>query len=48
MQTENKKKIIGILLTYKNAHTVENIYSILPKNVFDEIIIFDDAGKDGI
>ncbi len=45
---ETKTKIIGILLTYKHVNLVEDIYRRLPKGVFDEVIIFDDASRDGI
>jgi glycosyltransferase involved in cell wall biosynthesis len=45
---KENQKVIGILLTYKHAGFVEDIYRILPKDIFDEIIIFDDASRDGI
>lgn len=48
IKTVENKKVIGILLTYKHAKLVEGIYRVLPKGVFDEIIIFDDASGDGI
>jgi glycosyltransferase involved in cell wall biosynthesis len=44
----SKPKIIGILLTYKHEKLVEDIYHRIPANVFDEIIIFDDASPDNI
>ncbi len=44
----NPPKFFGILLVYKQAKLVENIYYLLPKGVFDEVIIFDDASGDGI
>jgi glycosyltransferase involved in cell wall biosynthesis len=46
---ENKDpKIIGILMTYNCASMVEDIFSRIPKDVFDSIILVDDGSKDNI
>ncbi len=47
-QDPHKPKIFGILLTYKHAKMVADIYRRLPTGVFDEVIIFDDASGDNI
>jgi glycosyltransferase involved in cell wall biosynthesis len=43
----NQSKVIGVLLTYKQAHLIEQTYQKLPKELFDEIIIADDDSGDG-
>ncbi len=48
MENTHKPKVFGILLTYKHAGTVEEIYRKLPEGVFDEVIIFEDASGDNI
>lgn len=45
---KKKEKIIGIILTYNCAGLVEKTYSLLPKKLFDSIIIVDDGSKDNI
>ncbi len=44
----HKQKVIGIILAYKHARFLESVYKSLPKNIFDEIIISDDATGDNI
>lgn len=46
--SDNKPKVIGILLAYKQAKLLESTYHYLPEGVFDDIIIFDDASGDNI
>ena len=41
-----KQKVITILLAYNAANTLERFYHQLPKELFDEIILFDDASND--
>ena len=41
-----KKKIIGAILTYNHAKTIEDTFKRVDKEFFDEIIIFDDSSKD--
>ena len=42
-----KPKIIAILIAYNAAKTLKSFYQELPKNLFDEIILVDDASEDG-
>lgn len=47
--TSNQKiKVIGIILTYNCASMVEDLYSKLPKKSFDKIILVDDDSSDNI
>lgn len=49
MRTRSKSpKVIGIILTYKHASFLENLYRSLPKGIFDSIIISDDESGDKI
>ncbi|MEK7634825.1 MAG: glycosyltransferase family 2 protein [Patescibacteria group bacterium] len=49
METQNNKpKVIGIILAYKHAKYLEELYKSLPKEAFDEIIISNDETGDGI
>ena len=41
-------KVIGIILTYKHAGFLEDLYHSLPKGVFSSIIISDDDSGDNI
>jgi glycosyltransferase involved in cell wall biosynthesis len=49
METQNKKpKVIGIILAYKHAKFLEDLYKSLPKEAFDDLIISNDDTGDGI
>lgn len=48
MPVSSGGKTIGILLTYKHAPFLEDLYRSIPKDVFDAIIISDDNSGDGI
>lgn len=41
-----KEKIIAILLAYNAQKTLKDFYQSLPKNLFDDILLFDDASQD--
>lgn len=41
-----KEKVIAILLAYNAQKTLEHFYNSLPKHLFDEILLFDDASAD--
>ncbi len=43
---EQKPKIIVVLIAYNCAKSLENLYRSLPKELFDKIILVDDASKD--
>ncbi len=43
---KRKKKIFAILLAYNAEKTLENFYKEFPKELFDKIILVDDASKD--
>lgn len=40
-------KTIGIILTYKHAAYLEEVYRSIPPGVFDEVIVSDDDSRDG-
>ncbi len=44
----SNQKTIGIILTYKHASFLEDLYRSLPQGVFDDIIISDDESGDHI
>lgn len=44
---EQPPKIFAIFIAYKAAGTLENFYRSFPKELFDEIILIDDASGDG-
>jgi glycosyltransferase involved in cell wall biosynthesis len=44
----NEKKVIGIILAYKHASYLENLYRNLPKGVLDQVIITNDESGDNI
>ncbi len=41
-----RKKMIGIILTYNCAGTLEDIYHRIPKSALDDIIVVDDDSSD--
>ncbi|MDO8487498.1 MAG: glycosyltransferase family 2 protein [Candidatus Curtissbacteria bacterium] len=41
-----KKKVIAILIAYNAEGTLKEFYKSLPKHLFDEILLFDDASQD--
>ncbi len=41
-----KEKVIAILLAYNAQKTLKDFYQSLPKDLFDEILLFDDASRD--
>jgi glycosyltransferase involved in cell wall biosynthesis len=43
-----KPKVIGVILAYKHASYLENLYKSLPAGAFDEIIVTNDESGDGI
>lgn len=42
-----KPKIVAVFIAYKASGTLEDFYRSFPKELFDEIILIDDASKDG-
>lgn len=46
--TNNNRKVIGIILAYKAASILEDLYNKLPVDVLDEVIISNDDTGDGI
>lgn len=48
MNTENNQKVFGIILTYNCAAFLEHTYNIIPKDIFDSIIVIDDGSEDDI
>ncbi len=46
---KNKKKprIIAIFIAYNAAQTLEHFYSHFPKDLVDEVLLVDDASRDG-
>lgn len=40
------KKIVAIFIAYQAAKTLESFYQKFPKNLFDDIILVDDASSD--
>jgi glycosyltransferase involved in cell wall biosynthesis len=48
MENKNNKKVIGIILAYKAATSLEALYKSLPMDVIDEVIISNDDTGDGI
>lgn len=43
---EHQPKIVAIFIAYRAAGTLESFYNSFPKELFDEIILVDDASKD--
>ncbi len=43
---ESKLRTIAIFIAYRAAGTLESFYRTFPKELFDEIILVDDASKD--
>jgi len=39
-------KVIGVILTYNSAKTLEDVYQRIPKSFLDEIIVSDDGSTD--
>ncbi len=44
---EKPKKIIAILIAYNAAGTLRQFYSSFPRHLVDELVLVDDASKDG-
>ena len=42
----NNKKVIGIILAYKSAGSLEELYKMLPMDMLDEVIISNDESGD--
>ena len=46
MPTETNRGVFGIILTYNCAAFLEHTYSVIPKALFDQIIVIDDGSED--
>lgn len=42
------KKVVGVILAYKNAQFLENLYKSIPVGVFDEVFVTNDESGDNI
>lgn len=46
MSSADNHGIFAIILTYNCAHFLENTYKVIPKDIFERIIVMDDASSD--
>lgn len=44
----DNKKVVGIILAYKNAQFLEDLYKSIPEGIFDEVFVANDESGDNI
>lgn len=48
MSPGSNKKVFGMILTYNCAAFLEHTYRVVPKNLFDTVIVIDDGSTDDV